>query len=234
MAYNDPQYQINDLMNRVKVLETQAKASTKQAVPQSPLYAATSTGQGIAGVGVSQDAQSRAVTTAVQAALAGVESLQFVFLGVNSFSHAVATQTLGSVHVRPDPVVGEVYRWTGGGLFINGSAGPTTMQLGLTMNLAGFGIINTGGTVVNNGTSQPFYFTALMTVNAAGPTGRVQVISMAVIGSPGTAFAKSFAFNPVNLVSPTFDVQSISSVSDPLITTEVDGLTLESLGFRQG
>ena len=246
MALNDTQYQVNQIKSQLKVLENQLRSQAPQTAKASPigtLTNATSTGQVVAGSGSSTDAFSRAIQTSVQGAISATESLQYVQTAPQSFDLGASTSyTIRTEFLRPDPVIGQVYRATLGGNFTRGISAGYTVAIGV--NITGSGgstALFLEATPASNTTTE-FFAQVMLVTTTAGTAGIMHVNSGAIFGAftlAGLSPLQSGDIQDVNIGPGTLVGGSLVFLIGTTALSAGDHLflncyILESLGFRTG
>jgi hypothetical protein len=240
MPIGDPLYQLNDLVSRVKVLENAARAAVPgnrpSHGPDHPLLPVTSQGQAVPGA--DSDLLSR-LTTAVQASLSGVESLYDVLTAeeVTNFGGG-ATQVIHRTnYIRPDPIVGDVFRIFAAGDIQNGTGGAISVDY--FFDISGGGGVTLATFVVGAFSEvRMFQLHILFTVTVAGSAGVAFVITRATDTVAATlGIPTSINVDVLNEVHPSFNLVApvprlfcTSSVVDASIVIRLRSYTLERLG----
>src|SRR5262245_22523666 len=183
MPIGDPLYQLTDLQNRVRILEQTARAraqQTSKADPTSPLTNATSRGQ--ITPGMSADTFSR-LGTAIQASLSGVESLQDVITAsiIVNFGGGVTQSLVRTNYIRPDPIVGDVYRFFLGGFFQNNTVGAQTIEFRFRISAGTEPSLGTFN--IAAGDTRYFWILIYITTLTAG-VGVMNLVSRATSSAP--------------------------------------------------
>jgi len=229
------------LEKRLMVLEQQAKASRAKAVPFAPLTAATSTGGGVAGIGVSQDAASRAAQTAIQAGLTSGSSIEDIITApvTVNFGGGAVQNLYQTNYLRPDPIVGDTYRVTAGGFVTNNSGG--NAQVTFTWSMAagggfkGFG--NTG--LFATGNFVCWWALLYATITTAGTAGAWLTNFRGSFGAPNIAIGlNAVALDNINsdntptgnLVTPAPTIQVQSTVVAATVSVTLHQYSLERVG----
>lgn len=244
MAYGDPLYQLNDLQTRVKALEQQSKGSTAVAQPAAPLTVATSTGQSIAGTGISQDAQSRAITAAIQSAFASTESVEdSINASVGLTFTGGVPLTLRDTPLRPDPASGDSFRLEAGGLINNNTLTAGSLRFGFTFGGSATVFLTPAGSFVLAGNDFIGWFLQLLvTVDTAGSTGRFAInvrIADTVSGGGGPMavnedYLTDGSIIPCSTVTPHAVLTVTPSFASANLTMSMDTYVFERLGSRLG
>jgi hypothetical protein len=235
----------------LKVLENQLRSQapqTAKASPIAPLTNATSTGQVVAGSGSSTDAFSRAIQTTVQGAISGIEALQYVQTqGTNFNLGSVTSGTLRTEFLRPDPVIGQVYRMTVGGTVSRGGVSPG-FTFGIFVNITG----SPNGQLLlamtpGASTTADFFLQAVLVTTTAGTTGIMSVNSggifgnvnagpppLALISNGGDGCIQAGNIGPGTLIGGSLIINFTTTALSTGSTFGFNGYILESLGFRTG
>lgn len=245
MAYGDPQYQINDLTARLRMLENQVRAvnpgNRPSRGPDHPMQPVTSSGQTVAFA--DSDAQSRALTTAVQSAFAGAESLEDTVVARQVFP-VIPNPTLHQTFIRPDPVVGESYRIWAGGLINNNDGFGINLQFFFDVRSGGGTLVDLGTLTTVAGDERIWLLLLTVVVQTAGTTGTYAVTArltdsnLRAVANAATAVNQDFlqdrANIPDSLVSPVFTLQAQRSAGTAASTITLDSYLVERLGVRAG
>jgi hypothetical protein len=252
MALNDTQYQVNQIKSQLKVLENQLRSQAPQTAKASPigtLTNATSMGQVVAGSGSSTDAFSRAIQTTVQGAISGIEALQYVqTAGANFNLGSVSTGTLRTEFLRPDPVIGQVYRATIGGTVSRGGVSPGFV-FQIVVNITGAASPAQAILSITPGasTTVDFFLQAMFVTTTAGTAGIMAVNSGGIFGNvnlgpPPLAFISTGGdgciqagnIGPGTLVGGSLTFSFNTTALSASSTFGFNCYVLESLGFRTG
>jgi hypothetical protein len=229
----DTDYQVRDLLARVRILENKSRAvvpgNAPSRGPDHPSRVLTSEGQLLHGA--DSDLSSR-IISGIQSGFAGIESLQFNQRSTITVLNTATTVPIISIPVRPDPVVGDLYRLTIAGDLQNGAV----TQFNISGNLGGTsGPLLMTTAAVNAGA---FFSLSYYNITTAGSAGVFTHTVFQCISTSGQAFIDaSCAAQPVagaNLVYPSFDLSAFFTAATSTANIFVRTLILESMGYRQG
>jgi hypothetical protein len=241
MAIGDPLYQLADLQARVQQLEQQLRATSAQtakASPISPLTAVTSVGQGVVGVGGSQDAVSRALSTAIENAFTGFDSIQDTFTAGSSvnFGGGSPITVRKTDYLRPDPLSFDVYRLYADGVVFNASGGAALVEFQWKGSSAGT-TTAIGPVILANGDVDAWwltlYWAPLATITNINLFARLTYSAPRGVGVFTTAVALDWITRSVAVWNPVAaqpELQATSSVIDVNVGVTLDHYIVERLG----
>jgi hypothetical protein len=235
----DTEYRVNELEARLKILENKARAVTPGNAPSRgpdhPMRTLTSDGQLMHGA--DSDASSR-IITAIQGGLAGFDSLLDVLPAPSAqqdFSGGT-TQTLHITnYIRPDPIVGDIWRSHGGGFLGNASGSAQTIEFRYAVGATS---VSLGTALIGSPETRLFWFLIQATVSIAGVGGLLDIISRvsvsnAVSGSAPASVSQDLLQDAGllhSLRAPAPAIQVVGSVASVNLYFELDGFSLERLG----
>jgi hypothetical protein len=236
----DSDYQLTDLVARVKVLENKTRAvnpgNAPSRGPDHPLRPLTSTGQIVHG---SDSDMSSRITAALQEGLAGLESIQDVNRAVRTINFGGgATQHLFDTnYVRPDPIVGDTFRMMAGGYFLNSTGGAQNVSLG--WSLGGGTSLGSSNVSLATGNYIAWWWLLLAMVTAAGSSGTYVVngrqswgtADTLIIGGQVTKDLIVSGSVSANLVAPVATLFAFGGASASLQVT-LNQYSLERLGAQ--